>query len=198
MPLSKTRVVREVVTERDLLHCGGTFFELPAENADGFAKVKPISSHPYIVNDFASYRGLLLLSGADPMGGSGNSHIIKSDDGTFAMWAGTIDDLWKLGKPGGQGGPWFKSTLMKGDVSDPYLFGGYQQRKLEIINHGSTRMTIRLQADATGDGVWFDHKTFVLMPGQRSAHVFPMSMSAKWVRFISETAGAVTTMFTYE
>ena len=114
------------------------------------------------------------------------------------MWAGTIDDLWKLGKPGGQGGPWFKSSLMKGDVSDPYLFGGYQQRKLEMVNHGSTRMTIRLQADATGDGVWFDHKTFVLSPGQRLTHVFPVGLSAKWVRFISESAGSVTTMFTYE
>ena len=198
MPLSKTRVVREVVTERDLLHCGGTFFELPADNADGFAKVKPVSSHRFMINDFASYRGLLFLSGADPMDRSGNGHIIKSEDGSLAMWAGTIDDLWKLGKPCGQGGPWFKSSLMKGDVSDPYLFGGYQQRKLEMVNHGSTRMTIRLQADATGDGVWFDHKTFVLSPGQRLTHVFPVGLSAKWVRFISESAGSVTTMFTYE
>lgn len=32
------RVCREVATERDMFSCMGTFYELPAENADGYAK----------------------------------------------------------------------------------------------------------------------------------------------------------------
>lgn len=35
---NKLRICREVATERDLFNCHGTFYELPAENADGFAK----------------------------------------------------------------------------------------------------------------------------------------------------------------
>src|SRR5690606_30007737 len=55
-----TRLAREVVTERDLLNLHGTFYELPAENADGFAKVRPVSSHGMAIHDFASFRGLFV------------------------------------------------------------------------------------------------------------------------------------------
>jgi hypothetical protein len=34
-PLGTPRVCREVATERDLLNIGGTFYELPARNAQG-------------------------------------------------------------------------------------------------------------------------------------------------------------------
>ena len=35
----------EVATERDLFNFGGTFYELPARNAQGFAKIRPIATH---------------------------------------------------------------------------------------------------------------------------------------------------------
>jgi hypothetical protein len=57
------RICREVATERDLFSCMGTFYELPAENADGYAKIRPISTHHYRINDYASYRGMLLMTG---------------------------------------------------------------------------------------------------------------------------------------
>jgi hypothetical protein len=60
-----TRICREVVTERDLFDCSGTFYELPAENADGFAKIRPVSSHNFRIHDYASYRGMLIFTGID-------------------------------------------------------------------------------------------------------------------------------------
>ena len=48
------RLCREVATERDLLNCAGTFYELPAENADGFAKIRPVASHNCRIHDHAS------------------------------------------------------------------------------------------------------------------------------------------------
>ncbi|MCP3920108.1 MAG: hypothetical protein GY711_31670 [bacterium] len=59
----RQRTAREVVTERDLFQCAGTFFELPARNAGGFAKLRPIATHPFFVHDFCSWRGLLVLTG---------------------------------------------------------------------------------------------------------------------------------------
>ncbi|MEA3476763.1 MAG: hypothetical protein U9R60_01170, partial [Bacteroidota bacterium] len=50
----KLRLCREVVTERDLLNCHGTFYELPAENADGFAKIRPVASHNLRIHDYTS------------------------------------------------------------------------------------------------------------------------------------------------
>src|SRR5690606_40322358 len=63
--LAATRICREVATERDLLNLHGTFYELPAENADGFAKVRPVATHNLPIHDYASYRGLLVLTGVN-------------------------------------------------------------------------------------------------------------------------------------
>lgn len=46
------RICREVATERDLFNCHGTFYELPAENADGYAKIRPIASHSFRIHDY--------------------------------------------------------------------------------------------------------------------------------------------------
>lgn len=54
------RICREVATERDLFNCHGTFYELPAENADGYAKIRPIASHNFRINDYALNSATLL------------------------------------------------------------------------------------------------------------------------------------------
>ena len=90
------RICREVATERDLFNCHGTFYELPAENADGYAKIRPIASHNFRINDYASYRGMLVMTGIDPKKDKDNEHIIVSEDGKAAVWAGAIDDLWSI------------------------------------------------------------------------------------------------------
>jgi hypothetical protein len=119
--LGLVRIAREVTTERDLFNCHGTFYELPAENADGFARLRPIASHQLRIHDYASYRGLLVMSGV--LDGVNNPHIIRSMDGKAALWAGAIDDLWSLGKPTGHGGPWLDTSVTVGQPSDPYLLG---------------------------------------------------------------------------
>ncbi|MCA9156628.1 MAG: hypothetical protein KDA38_17700, partial [Planctomycetales bacterium] len=75
-PFGPARIDREVCTERDLLNCHGTFYELPARNAGGFAKVRPIATHNRRIQDYASYRGLLVLSGISKDAPETNSHII--------------------------------------------------------------------------------------------------------------------------
>ena len=64
--LSPARLCREVCTERNFLSIHGTFYELPARNAGGFAKIRPLSTHGRRIHDFASYRGLLVFSGVLP------------------------------------------------------------------------------------------------------------------------------------
>ena len=123
----QVRLCREVATERDLLNLHGTFYELPAENADGFAKVRPVSSHNFRIHDYASYRGMLVLTGIDPQIGADNDRVIVAEGGKAAVWLGVIDDLWKLGKPTGHGGPWKNTSVKANEPSDPYLIGFYDQ-----------------------------------------------------------------------
>ena len=106
MSQRQTRVVREVVTERDILHCGGTFFELPADNADGFAKVKPSASHAFAIHHFASYRGMLLMSGADPKSKARHDLRRRSWACRVGVWRGRGDDRCHMGRSPGQGGRW--------------------------------------------------------------------------------------------
>ena len=92
------RICREVATERDLFNCHGTFYELPAENADGYAKIRPIASHNFRINDYASYRGMLVMTGIDPKKDKDNEHIIVSEDGKAAVWAGVLMICGVVGK----------------------------------------------------------------------------------------------------
>ncbi len=57
------RGIREIVTERNMMNIHGTFYELPREESGGLAKIRPITTHNRQIFDFASWRGLLVLSG---------------------------------------------------------------------------------------------------------------------------------------
>jgi hypothetical protein len=192
------RICREVVTERDLFNCMGTFFELPAENADGFAKIRPVSSHNYRINDYASYRGLLVLTGINPSQSKGNEHIIVSNDKKASIWVGSIDDLWKLGKPTGQGGPWYNANVKANIPSDAFLIGFYDQRSVALSHQSATDITFTLEFDPTGDGQWFSYKQFTVKPDQVMEYNFPASVNARWVRVRADKNTTATCWFKYQ
>lgn len=180
------RLCREVATERDLFNAMGTFYELPAENADGFAKIRPISSHGLRVHDYASYRGMLVLSGLTPDASGDNEHIIRSEDGKAAVWVGVIDDLWKLGKPVGQGGPWKNSAVKKGEASDPYLIGFYDKRTLALNHEAKSPVTFKIEVNPLGHGPWMTYKEVKVAPGETWNHEFPKEFEARWIRFTAD------------
>lgn len=68
-------VCREIATERDLLYVGGVWYEVPAENAGGFATLRPIALADEPVKSLYGGRGLMYVNGK----------------------AMAIDDLWKNG-----------------------------------------------------------------------------------------------------
>jgi hypothetical protein len=190
------RICREVATERDVFSACGTIYELPAENADGFAKIRPVSTHDRRIMDYCSYRGLLILTGlkADAAG----EHIIRSDDGKAALWAGAIDDLWKLGKPRGQGGPWAHAKVRAGEKSDPYLLWGYDRRTLKLSHEGNRPVTFRVELDLDGTGLWLTHKTFEVPPGGAIPYEFPAAIHARWLRTSTDADCTATAQLVYE
>jgi hypothetical protein len=191
------RVCREVATERDLFNCHGTFYELPAENADGYAKIRPIASHNMKINDYASYRGLLVMSGISEKRNV-NPHIFVSSDEKMAVWAGVIDDLWKMGKPVGRGGPWFNSEISANIPSDPYLIGFYDKRKIELSHQSSENVTFTVEVDPTGDGDWGKYRKFSVKPKEKQTFTFPDSFQARWIRLISDKNTKATARLEYE
>lgn len=194
---SALRKAREVCTERDLLQAHGTFYELPAQNALGAIRLRPIATSDTAIHDYCSYRGLLVLSGIDPAAQE-NRHIIRSEDGKAAVWVGTADDLWKLGKPRGHGGPWLNTAVTKGVPSDAYLMTGYDKKTLVLENHGLAPTQITVELDAAGDGRFTSYQRFTLAPGGRVEHVFPAWLNAYWLRTVASTATTASAQLTYE
>lgn len=189
------RLCREVATERDLLNCYGTLYELPADNAGGFARVRPVASHELQIVDYCSYRGLLVLSGVRLETAGDNPHVIRSEDGRVALWVGAIDDLWDLGKPVGKGGPWLETRVGPAEASDAYLMTGYDRKLLELSS--SERAAIRVEVDVSGAGDWHAYKTVRLEPGQTLRHEFPPSFQAYWIRFRSSATTVATAQLDY-
>jgi len=194
-PLGGERLCREVATERDLFNCHGTFFELPAENAGGFSRVRPVATHSLRIVDYGSYRGLLVISGVDLAEAGENHHLIRSSDGRTGLWVGAIDDLWELGKPVGSGGPWKDSAVKANETSDAYLMTGYDEKELILSADRATKITV--EVDLTGMGDWASYREFVLESGKEVKHVFPDDFQAYWIRCRSESAATVTAWCEY-
>ena len=191
------RTVREVCTERDLLNAAGTFFELPAENAGGIAKVRAVTTHNRCIHDYATWRGLFLMTGLAADAPATNAHVIRSADGQAAVWAGAVDDLWSLGKPVGVGGPWKDTAVAAGQPSDPYLLTGYDQKSLALSHTSTTPVRVRVEVDLTGTGQWVNYRTFEVPAGQTLTHTFPAAYQAYWLRAVAESPTTATAWLTY-
>lgn len=192
------RICREVATERDMFSCHGTFYELPAENADGYAKIRPIATHDFRIHDYASYRGMLIMTGVNPKAASGNEHIIVSEDGKAAVWAGAIDDLWNLGKPTGKGGPWKNTAVEAGVASDPYLIGFYDKKELTLSHNSQKDVTFTIEVDPTGNGKWMKYTTLTVKPGESLTHELKDPFQARWIRFSTDTNTNATAWLDYK
>jgi hypothetical protein len=140
---------------------------------------------------------MLIMTGIDPKQTQGNPHIITSSDGKAAVWAGVIDDLWKLGKPRGEGGPWKNTSVQAGETSDPYLIGFYDHRKLSLSHTAKEPVTFTIEVDPVGDGPWMKCRDVTVASGQTFSLDFPPAFQARWIRFRTNKAAVVTAWLRY-
>jgi hypothetical protein len=192
------RIDREVCTERDLFNCHGTFYELPAVNAGGFSKIRPIATHHCAISDYCSWRGLLVMSGIGLESNMDNHHIIRSNDAKCALWVGVIDDLWKLGKPRGTGGPWKDHEVRANQASDPYLMTGFDHKKLTLSHSGTYLVNFMIEIDITGNGDWCRYKTLEVAPERTVEHHFPESFQAYWLRLRTDRDATASGQLVYQ
>ena len=154
-----------------------------------------MTTHNRRIKDYASYRGLLVMSGVKS--GAKGEHIVTSDDGKTALWVGAVDDLWQFGKVRGTGGPWKNTATEAGARSDPYLMTGYDEKRVTLSHDANATIRIHLEMDVTGTGVWCDYRTFEVPAGEKIEHRFPESFGAYWVRVTSDKDCRATAAFDY-
>ena len=187
------RMVREVQSERNLMDVAGIFYEMPREK--GLPLIRPVCTHNKQILDFCTWRGLLVLSGtrrdAKPDG-----HYFSAGEG-LGLWFGKVDDLWKMGKPVGRGGPWMK-TEAKADVpSDPYLMTGFDKKTMTLSHDGKSDVAFTVEVDFDHRG-WHCYQTFRVPAGQTVTHEFPAGFSAHWLRVSVDQSCSATAQLSYE
>jgi len=193
------RGMREVVTERSLLNAAGTFYVLPRVSSGGAAKILPVCSHGKKITDFCSWRGLLVLGGATQSSARAAEAVSAANSRVIGpgVWVGDIDELWKLPRPTGRGGPWHVTPVEAGVASDPYLMGGYDDKTLALSHDLSSPVRVTVEIDPTGDGDWFRYAILDVPAGSPLAHRFPHGFLAQWIRFTAESACRASATLTY-
>ena len=190
------RCIREVVTERFLANVQGSFYELPRESAGGLAKIKPICTHNFLIYDFASWRGMLVLSG-NLEEAADDGHYISSDDGKAGLWFGNVDDLWRMGTPRGEGGPCRNTAMKAEEPSDPYLMTGYDRKSVRLSHDSKTVVTFTIEVDYMADNTWHVYDRIPVQPGETVRHDFPTGFQAHWVRVTVDRDCTATAWFVY-
>lgn len=198
-----SRGIRECIQERYLANYHGTFYEVPRggtspdgrRNMPDFQRMKPVASHDKAIADFCVWRGMLVLSGVNPDAGD-DGHVFGSSEAR--LWFGAIDDLWKLGKPQGQGGPWKETAVKAGELSDPYLIGGYDQKTLTLSHNAKHPVEFTLEVDFYADGQWHEYQRLTVEPGATLEHRFPDGYSAHWLRMRPSSDCTATALLNYE
>jgi len=182
-----SRSIRECIQERYLANYHGTFYEVPRggtspsgqRNMPDFQRMKPVTTHHQPIADFCVWRGMLVLSGVN-LNAANDGHIFGSTDAK--LWFGAIDDLWKLGKPLGKGGPWRDTTVKANAPSDPYLLTGYDKKTLTLSHDAEQPIEFSLEVDFYADGQWHAYKHLTVKPGKPLVYEFPSGYAAHWLR----------------
>jgi len=191
------RGIREVVTERNLMNIHGTFYELPRADSGGLARIRPVSTHNRLIFDFASWRGMLVISGT-LAGAAADGHYVASDDGKAGLWFGNVDDLWRLGPPRGTGGPWRDTAVQARAPSDPYLMAGYDRKTVRLSHDRPSEVRFTVEVDFLADGTWHPYGAFAVPAGQTFVHTFPAGYTAHWVRLAADADCRATALFIYD
>jgi len=189
---------REVESERHLANFHGTFYEAPLitnGRPPAFELMRPVASHAKQISDFCSWNGLLVLAGVSPNAAE-DGHVFTEADGTAALWFGGVDDLWKLGKPVGRGGPWKNTAIGAGEHSDPYLMTGYDRKTLSLS--ADRDVTISVEVDFDHQSGWHTFRRFAVKAGETVSYCFPAGFSAHWIRTIADADCTATAWLVYE
>jgi len=188
--------IRQTEHERFLMDCHGIFYELsPWAYGNKVWGIRPISTHLWVLGDFCTYRGMLVLGADNASPASGTNNL--AGEPQSGLWFGKTDDLWQFGKPAGWGGPWWEETVKANIPSDPYLMTGFDKKVLHLSHEADQSVNFRVEVDFLGIQKWKTYETFRVPAHGYVHHEFPQGFSAHWVRVVPDTDCTASAYFIY-
>jgi len=181
--------IREVAPGRFLMVMHGTMFDFPKGFAPGqTGGLRPIATHLRYIPDFCGWQDKLVLAADDtsimqnPLAGQSQSNL----------WFGSWDALAGFGPKVGFGGVWVDDEVKANTPSDPLLIAGYGSLTLHLQNHSDVSVTVTVEGDQGGSGVWQKH-TETKLPSRGYAPVVLASESiGSWLRVRSDRDARLT------
>jgi hypothetical protein len=113
------------------------------------------------------------------------------------LWFGSIDDLWRMGKPSGWGGPWWQTPVKAGQICDPFLMTGFDKKVVHLANDSDHDVGFTIEIDFLGNGTWKFYAPFKVPAKGYVHHEFPDGFSAHWVRVSVDKDCTATVYFVY-
>jgi len=188
--------IRSIEHERLLVDHHGMFYELsPWAYGNRVWGIRPISTHLWVHGDFCTWRGMLVIGSDNASHESGGNY--QCAEPQSGLWFGRTDDLWKLGKPKGWGGPWWEDEVAAGEASDPFLMTGFDKKVLHLSHDAPEPVAFAIEVDFQGNGSWKRYAEVAVPPEGYAPHVFPEGFSAHWVRVSAGAACRATAQFHY-
>ena len=188
--------IRETEHERMLMDCHGMFYELsPWAYGNYVWGIRPISTHLWVLGDFCTYRGMLVMAPDNASPAQGGNHL--AGEPQSALWFGKTDDLWSFGKPSGWGGPWWEENVKGGQPSDPYLMTGFDQKVLHLAHEADSAVNFKVEVDFLGNQSWKTYAELGVPAHGYVHHEFAPGFSAHWIRVTASKGCQATAYFTY-
>jgi hypothetical protein len=127
------------------------FYDFPKTFRPGrTAGLRPVSTFLKMVVDYTDWDGRLVMCGNDASR-QGNPILGYPESN---LWFGKWEDLRGFGRRGDWGGPWCQEPVKAGEPSEPFLFAGFKQRVLHLVQNAGEPVTFTLETDAAGDDTW--------------------------------------------
>jgi len=182
--------INHAQTERLLMDVHGMFYDLPPFAYGGKVwGIRPVCTHLRVTPDFCYWRGMFVMA----------SDQIDHDQGQpqSGLWFGNIDDLWKMGKPSGWGGPWWETDVKANQPSDPFLMTGFDKKVVHLSQDSDQTVTFTLEVDFLGNGTWKKYDEFLVPAHGYAHHEFPDGYCAHWIRLMVDKSCPATAYFMY-
>ncbi len=181
--------IRQTEHERLLVDCHGTFFELsPWPLGDVVFGLRPISTHLWVLGDFCSWRGMLVL-GADNASAWGPHNILCGEPQSARCGsARPMTCGSSASRPAGAGrGGTRRCAGAVGPVPDDRLRAQVSARFARGGPDGDLRGPGRFPGHR---GVEDLHANLPVGDAGDADHEFPAGFSAHWVRVTADLEGA--------
>ena len=182
----------------------GLFLHFPATFAfDNTAGIRPRSAYLKVIGDFARWDDQLVF-GCDDSAQKEFLNKRKAKGGIEGpgqsnsnLWFTPLSKPDELGPATAEGAVWAKEEVKANEVSEPFLFRGWDKRSCWIKNGGKEPVTYSFEIDITGNDQWTSFKDVTLEPGKAINMPFTPADKGEWIRVKVDKNTYTTVSFNY-